>query len=640
MVFKHPNLLWFLLLLIIPILVHLLQLRRWKKEYFTNVQLLKQLQMQSQKSSKLKKRLLLISRLLFLACLVLTFAQPFFPSKNKSQAQNQLAIVLDNSYSMGVQSQRGILFKKAIEDIIDGLETTTQFDLYTINEQFEDKDISLIKSDLLKLEYYPQVFNLEKIINKINYKNPNVSKDIIVVTDGLSELPNLQMLSQNNNHNIKYYIPKIEKKYNIAIDTVFLNNTSEQFHDISIQLSKYGNYDSEVTISLIDKGQLVAKSTKQIGNKQIVNFNLAKKSFHGYVEIEDNALEYDNRYYFTISDAPKPKILVIGLAEKNKFIKKIYTADEFELSEISQVNKSINWSDFDVVVFNEIEAWSDEVNFGLQTYIDNGGQVVIIPNANTPIKTLQSLTQNYGISWKPFDQNKQLIQKVFFAHPLFKGVFEKEVSNFAYPKVEGSFQMNTNLPTVMAYADGNPFLVSHSNNQGSLYVFSAPLHEPWSDFKQTPLIVPTFYNMAIINQNSGMQTAWLFQQKPLFLNIVSNNNQPLSLENDGIKTIPIQLNMNKKVKLSLDEAPLKAGNYQVLSNNEVIDFLSLNIPRTESDVTKQLWKGNKDFTEIQSIGNYITELKVASNDVSLWKWFLYLALLFLIAETLIQKLIK
>jgi hypothetical protein len=37
MQFKHPEILYFLFLLVIPILVHLFQLRRFKKEFFTNV---------------------------------------------------------------------------------------------------------------------------------------------------------------------------------------------------------------------------------------------------------------------------------------------------------------------------------------------------------------------------------------------------------------------------------------------------------------------------------------------------------------------------------------------------------------------------------------------------------------------------
>ena len=77
MQFKHPEILYFLFLLAIPILVHLFQLRRFQKQYFTNVRFLKELSMQTRKSSVIKKWLLLAVRLLLLACLIVAFAQPF-----------------------------------------------------------------------------------------------------------------------------------------------------------------------------------------------------------------------------------------------------------------------------------------------------------------------------------------------------------------------------------------------------------------------------------------------------------------------------------------------------------------------------------------------------------------------------------
>ena len=99
MQFKHPEILYFLFLLVIPILVHLFQLRRFKKEYFTNVKFLKELAIQTRKSSKIKKWLLLATPLLLLASLILAFAQPFFKAKDSKGVTNELFIVLDNSFS-------------------------------------------------------------------------------------------------------------------------------------------------------------------------------------------------------------------------------------------------------------------------------------------------------------------------------------------------------------------------------------------------------------------------------------------------------------------------------------------------------------------------------------------------------------
>ena len=105
--FKHPEILYFLFLLVIPILVHLFQLRRFKKEYFTNVRFLASLSIQTRKSSKLKKWLLLACRLLLLTFLIIAFAQPFFESKDLKNASNEMYIILDNSFSMQAKGKKG-----------------------------------------------------------------------------------------------------------------------------------------------------------------------------------------------------------------------------------------------------------------------------------------------------------------------------------------------------------------------------------------------------------------------------------------------------------------------------------------------------------------------------------------------------
>ena len=78
MQFKHPELLYALLLLVIPIIVHLFQLRRFQKEAFTNVEFLKNVVLQTRKSSQLKKWLALLTRMLMFAAIILAFAQPYF----------------------------------------------------------------------------------------------------------------------------------------------------------------------------------------------------------------------------------------------------------------------------------------------------------------------------------------------------------------------------------------------------------------------------------------------------------------------------------------------------------------------------------------------------------------------------------
>jgi hypothetical protein len=147
MQFKHPELLYFLFVLVIPILVHLFQLRRFKKEYFTNVQFLKELSIQTRKSSKIKKWLLLITRLLLLAALITAFAQPFFKAKESKNNSNEMYIVLDNSYSMQAKGNKGELLKRAIQELLENTTDNQTFSLITNNESYWNTDIKSIQKE-------------------------------------------------------------------------------------------------------------------------------------------------------------------------------------------------------------------------------------------------------------------------------------------------------------------------------------------------------------------------------------------------------------------------------------------------------------------------------------------------------------
>ncbi|MBV1887908.1 MAG: BatA domain-containing protein, partial [Urechidicola sp.] len=99
MQFKHPEILYGLLLLIIPIIVHLFQFQRFVKTPFTNVKFLKEIILQTRKSSQLKKWIILLLRLGAFSALIFAFSQPYFSDKSENVELNTI-IYLDNSLSM------------------------------------------------------------------------------------------------------------------------------------------------------------------------------------------------------------------------------------------------------------------------------------------------------------------------------------------------------------------------------------------------------------------------------------------------------------------------------------------------------------------------------------------------------------
>ena len=158
MQFKHPEILYALLLLIIPIIVHLFQLQRFVKVPFTNVRLLKNIERQTRKSARIKKWLILGTRLLAFTCLIVAFAQPFFSNFSTEQNYNT-TIYLDNSFSMQAKGENGELLKTAAQKIIENnKDEDVSFSIITNNKSFKNLDAKSLKKELITIKYYPNKF--------------------------------------------------------------------------------------------------------------------------------------------------------------------------------------------------------------------------------------------------------------------------------------------------------------------------------------------------------------------------------------------------------------------------------------------------------------------------------------------------
>ncbi|MFM2136565.1 MAG: hypothetical protein RL021_1965, partial [Bacteroidota bacterium] len=105
--FLYPQFLFALLALSIPIVVHLFNFRRFKRVLFTNVRFLQEIKQDTKHRSKLKHLLILASRLLAVAFLVLAFAQPYIPAVKgaKRASKNAVSIWIDNSFSMNASGK-------------------------------------------------------------------------------------------------------------------------------------------------------------------------------------------------------------------------------------------------------------------------------------------------------------------------------------------------------------------------------------------------------------------------------------------------------------------------------------------------------------------------------------------------------
>ena len=640
--FKQPEILYFLLLLIVPILVHLFQLRRFKKEYFTNVRFLKALSIQTRKSSKIKKWLLLACRLLVLIFIILAFAQPFFESKDSKNASNELYIILDNSFSMQAKGKKGELLKRAVHELLEETPEKMNFSLLTNSENYWNTDIKSIRSALQNLKYSATPFQVDPVMAKLKAHKSAFKKEIIVITDAVG-LDYKQLRNSDATDSPIFIIPKAEQKNNVAIDSVFIHKTLENFYEISVQLSGYGDDFNPIPISLYNANKLIAKTTVTLDTKKkSINFTIPKQAFHGYVSIVDNGLPYDNSLYFSISKIKKINIISIGELGKSNFLSRIYTSDEFNFSNYTLSALDYNkLEEQDVVVLNELDEIPQALSTTLKSFVEKGGNLIVIPSAISSITNLNSFVSNFGkLTIKSLENREKLITKINFNHPIFNSVFENKVTNFQYPKTKNSFVLSSASPAALSYEDQSVFLTSIANSVAAVAVFAAPINIENSNFQQSPLIVPTFYKMAMNNQNNGVNALIIGDNKPHLTEASLNKEAILTVKGLAEQFIPIQQIFNTKVKMTFNDYPEQAGNFSIYNKKEWIENISFNYNRTESDLASANDAILSNYKTAESIKSFFDTLQTDRTDNQIWKWFVIFALLFLITEMAIIRFVK
>ena len=142
--FLYPNMLWGLLALLIPIVIHLFNFRRHKLVYFSNTAVLRSIQQENAKTRKLKYLVTLLLRCLFIAALVLAFAFPYRPEKqlNVNTENTLIGVYIDNSMSMKGQSQRTTMIEDARQsarDLVHKLNPSNRYLLMTNSFEIQNE---------------------------------------------------------------------------------------------------------------------------------------------------------------------------------------------------------------------------------------------------------------------------------------------------------------------------------------------------------------------------------------------------------------------------------------------------------------------------------------------------------------------
>ena len=641
MQFLHPEFFYALPALLIPILIHLFQLRKFKVQAFTNVALLQKIRFQTRKSSQLKKWLILLIRLLLIACIITAFSQPFLSNKSIGKNNSETVIYLDNSFSMQATGSKGTLLNRAVQDVITGFDATEKIGVFTNIQSYKSTSIKELKTELLSLKYSQNQLDLNTVILKgssLFSDSKTSSKTLVIVSDFQQQEDELRVALDSSIRIVLVPLKPINTA-NAYIESLVLEPSLNSNYSLNVNGKTINTTRDSISVTLYQDQKVIGKSILEKTKDYKTSFLLPNTSeLDGKISIEDSQITYDDTFYFNIPKVEKIGVLAIHENANSTFLERLYGGSEFRFQ--NQNYKTLDYSQIktqNLIILNGLTEISVVLKNTLETFMNSGGVVVMIPSKNGKLNTynqLLALQTNHRL--KPIQAQKKRITNIAFEHPILKDVFEAQVTNFQYPTVQYYYPLTTTANSVLSFEDQRPFLVQFK----ALYVFTSALETEASNFVNSPLIVPTFYNIGRSSLKTPPLYYWIGAENNFDIKVDLQKDRILKLANTDTEFIPLQTNFNNRVNITTKDDPNTPGHFSILNDRDTLTHVSYNYNRKESQLKYHDITKIKGVSIEESLDATLKNVKIEANVTWLWKWFIIFALLLLAFEMLILKYFK
>ena len=415
--FLYPQFLWALLAIAIPIIIHLFNFKKFKKVYFSDLRLLKEVEMETSKKSNLKHLLILLSRILAIAALVFAFAQPFFPSKmNKvGQGEKLISVYIDNSFSMSNVSQEFTLLdqaKQKADNIAQLYKQSDKFQLIT--NDFELKHQRFVtKQEFVDLIQEIEVSSSSRLMSEVEQKqldflNKEFTENKLgyFVSDFQKTTADVEQMKLNTTILSSFIHLKPEITGNVFIDSVWFDSpvrVIKKKENITAKLVNNTEDDIQVKTELIINGKtesFVNQDIKSNSETEIVMSYTKDKP--GLVSAKLKISEYpnpnstfDDEFYFSYLLEESAKILVINNNARfqdnvSGNINQLFSNDTYFKIKNSSAS-AIDFSEFSgsgLIILNELNEFSSGLISELLKYLETGGSVLYFPGSDVKLNSV------------------------------------------------------------------------------------------------------------------------------------------------------------------------------------------------------------------------------------------------------------
>lgn len=671
MQFLHSWLLWGLLALALPIIIHLFHFRRFKKVYFTNVKFLKEIKEEKSTRNKLRNLLVLLCRLAAFAFLIFAFAQPFI-SKDKTTktGKNLVSIFIDNSNSMMAASQDVPLLdkaKKKAEEIVNAYGVSDEFQILShemkgAQQRWLSKENSIPAID--EIEVSAEVNKLSKVLFKQEQAKKSEGNHIVYILSDFQKSITDFDIKEDSLTEINLLPFQAVKENNLTIDSAWFESvvpSINQNNKLYVRLKNHSPEAKEdVRISVEHNGQTRPEGTISVpANSEVTDTINVLVSQAGWqrmnIKIDDYPIQFDDNYFINFNVKEKVTVLSVNDAGANRYMSALFSGlAQFELQNVNANSiKYDELADKDLVILSDLRKVSSGLASELYNYVEKGGNVLVFPSTNADKDGynafLNRMNANSILEWKEEENTVYSINTDEF---IFSDVYLSSTRNVKLPSTKGRYTFSNfsarGGEDLLKYRNGQNYITKYNRGKGKLYVSAAPLSNKYNDLTtNAEVFVPLLYKVSFSATQEDKLAYTIGKDNYTETKNTAQGNELIFKIKGESEFIPGQDNKGNATRLNFNNMVQSAGFYDVTLNEEVVKGLAFNYDRIESNLAQYTTAELKE--RVGTAANILTDsmeadlgtiIKEKDQGQSLWRWCLILALIFLAIETLLLRFWK
>lgn len=584
---------------VIPLLIHLFNRQRTKKISFSSLRFLKIMEKKRLKKVKLLQWLLILIRTLIIIFLVLSFARPILRSDITiplGNTEKTVVIVLDTGINMFAYDKNGMHFQRAKRKLKEILGICNKNDEIYIINSVTGENIKPDRIDNVSCKYtatiWPDVYSR---CTEILKNTARIHKQVFIISDFL-----FNALIQNNFDEIPVYYCLIgnQEINNFSVDTVMIKNSLLEtgkpivFEVTVSNRNKTSGDNIDIHLYIDDNRAAHQQIQINAGSSETIPLSFIPKEekiYQGYIEISDDDLLVDNRFYFSFEIQSEIRMLLLENSS-SLYLKAALEAITYKSNINAAYENFTTWKrqnlyDFQIILLDDPGTLDMKLIEKLDDFT-NRGSIIVLPGAKTKIEGFNNYFKNVfpGVRLENLNDVSRSTQFFTFKssqfdQPLFEGIYRARYHSQDLPHFFKYYHLNAahSVEKLLVFNNEDPYLIKDNGN----FLFTAYIDESWSDiqFKGifSPLLVRLFQIAAVKASPIHKQTVPEHAVNITLKDDTGQNKYSIQYPDGHLQNLlPLIHNEQKIIHLNTLKDP---GHYTVYNNQKPVTVINVNCDR-------------------------------------------------------------